>query len=157
MSVTEQSRTDSILLDDNNKLVYSLYTIDKSRTPVKRLDLILDTGAFITVLRKDRAELNNYPIVKEKGCIIAGFSEKGLVCDLRLIDKVVFCGFEINNVIVATPHDNHISVSEVLGMNVLENFKLTLDFDKGRLESSLRGQFESKKPKYQSGEVHLVG
>lgn len=116
----------------------------------------MDTGAFITVLRKERAELNNYPIVKEKGCIIAGFSEKGLVCDLRLIDKVVFCGFEINNVIIATPHDNHISVSEVLGMNVLENFKLTLDLDNERLESSFRGQFESKKLKYQSGAVHLI-
>ena len=133
-----------------------MYTVDKSRSPVKRLDLIIDTGAFITVIRKDRAELNNYPIIKSKGCVIAGFSERGLVCDLRVIDKVIFCGFEINDVIVATPHNNNIQVSEVLGMNVLENFKLTLDFDNEQIETQLRNKFESKKPRYKSGIVNVV-
>ena len=156
MSKIKESRQDKLIVDADNKIIYSLYTVDKSRSPVKRLDLILDTGAFITVLRKDRAELNNYPIIKEKGCIIAGFSEKGIVCDLRLIDKVVFCGFEVNKVIVATPHENSVPVSEVLGMNILENFKLTLDFDNGQLETSLRKTFVSRKPKYSSGEIHMI-
>jgi len=138
-----------------NVIRVSLMTIDSSRIPAKELSLMFDTGAFITLIRKDRAELNGYKILEEKGCIISGFSEKGLICDLRKIPSAVFCGHRIDDVIIATPHDDGVLVSEVLGMNILENFMFGMDLDSREIYTKKRATFTSLKPKYQSGSVSL--
>ena len=68
---------------NENTVRITLFTVDKSHKPIKQFPLLFDTGAFITLIRKERAILNGYKIIEENGCIISGFSEKGLVCDLR--------------------------------------------------------------------------
>jgi len=138
-----------------NKIIIPFVTIDDSRVPVKKFPLLFDTGAFITLVRKDRAERNNYKIIEENGCIISGFSEKGLVCDLRKIPTVVFCGFRMDDVLVATPHDDGVPVTEVLGMNILENFSIGLDFAMAEIYVNIRRGFVSQKPRYQCGSVSL--
>jgi hypothetical protein len=130
-----------------------LVTIDKSRSPVKRLELIVDTGAFVTLINKGKAEENGYKIIEERGLKISGFTEKGLLCDLRLIPVAVFCGFRIENAIIATPHHNDIAVTEVLGMNILENFSFGFDFEKSEIYLAARKSFISQKPRYACGDI----
>ena len=137
----------------DNKTQVSLVTIDNSHVPMKRIHLLFDTGAFITLIRKDRAESNGFKIYKERSCVITGFSEKGLVCDLRKIPTAIFCGFRVDDVLVATPHEDGVPVIEVLGMNILENFSFGLDFEKEEIYINIRKGFVSQKPKYQCGNV----
>ncbi|MCL2170582.1 MAG: retropepsin-like domain-containing protein [Defluviitaleaceae bacterium] len=133
----------------------SIMIIDHSRIPAKPLELVIDTGAFITVIRKETAERLGLRVVDMRGCLISGFSERGMVCDLRLIPTMVFCGFRINDVLVATPHDDGINVTEVLGMNILENFSFGMDFGSEEIFAGVRGEFISQKPRYKCGEISV--
>ncbi|MCL2016641.1 MAG: hypothetical protein FWG68_10395 [Defluviitaleaceae bacterium] len=139
-----------------NRILTRLITVDKSRKPVKEINLQLDTGAFITTMTKDLAVEKGYKIVKEKGCAISGFSEKGLLCDLRVIPILIFCGIVVENALFATPHEDNTPIASVLGMNILENFNLGLNFDTREIMANIRGKFVSQKPKYQSGDVYLL-
>ena len=138
-----------------NKLIVHIQSVDyQNRSlPVIQHDLLIDTGAFITMLNKANAEERGYPIIDEKGCAISGFSQKGLLCDLRKIPVIIFCGFTIRDVIIATPHYDNVMVSEVLGMNVLENFDIGLEQTKGEIYLNKRASLVSEKPKYKSGAV----
>ena len=138
-----------------NVIKATFTTIDDSRNPVRRFQLLYDTGAFITLINKDRAVLNRYAVFEEKGCIISGFSEKGLVCDLRKIPTVIFCGFRIDDVLIATPHDDDVRVTEVLGMNILENFIFGVVIANEEIYMNSRSSFVSQKPKYKCGQVSL--
>ncbi|MCL2014595.1 MAG: retropepsin-like domain-containing protein [Oscillospiraceae bacterium] len=149
------TRTERLTIDES-KINIDLVTIDDTNRPAKNFNLILDTGAFITLIRKDRAQKNGYKIEKERACRIAGFSEKGLLCDLRRIPTAVFCGFRLDDIIVATPHDDGIEVSEVLGMNIIENFNLGLDLDEEQIYLNVRHNFVSQKPRYQCGKVSVI-
>jgi len=140
---------------NGNKMVISPISIDSSSRPAKDLDLIIDTGAFITLINRTTAEVNGYKIIEEKSCHISGFSEKGLLCDLRIIPTMIFCGFEIKDVIIATPADGGVKVSEVLGMNILENFDFGFNLTKKEIYINKRTNFISDKPRYQSGEVNV--
>jgi hypothetical protein len=141
-----------------NKIIIHIQSVDyqNRKMPVNQHSLQIDTGAFITMLNKSSAEERGYPIVDEKGCAISGFSQQGLLCDVRKIPVVIFCGFTIKDVIIATPHHDNVAVSEVLGMNVLENFDFGLNQDKGEIYLNKRDSFASEKPKYKSGEVSLL-
>ena len=141
---------------ENGKVVVRLASIHETRAPVRNFELLLDTGAIITLLNKERADGYGYKIVKEKGCELSGFSEKGLLCDFRVIPTIVFCGFKIKDVHVATPHFNGVQVTEVLGMNLLENFDFGVSLTKEELFLNARRGFESQKPRYKCGEVSLI-
>jgi predicted aspartyl protease len=138
----------------SNKIYVDLITVDDSRIPIKRLNLVLDTGAFMTLISKKKADRYGYKIIEKEVCSISGFSEKGLVCDLRKVPSAVFCNYRIEDVMIATPH-NDIPVVEVLGMNILENFNLGFDFADEKIFARKRGGFTSQKPKYQCGEVSI--
>ncbi|MCL2169351.1 MAG: retroviral-like aspartic protease family protein [Defluviitaleaceae bacterium] len=141
-----------------NKLVAVLGSINASERnrPVQELPLIVDTGAFITLINKDTAENHGYKIDNNKTIIITGFSEKGMICDLRKIPALVFCGFVIQDVLIATPQSHEVKVPEVLGMNILENFNFAFDMDEHLIYLNKRGEFVSDKPHYKSGEVVLL-
>ncbi|MDR2168281.1 MAG: hypothetical protein LBE35_10620 [Clostridiales bacterium] len=145
---------DSIRLA-SGQIFARLVSVDGSRKPAKTLLLIVDTGAFITVINKEKAEESGYKIIEERGLNIRGFSEKGLVCDLRVIPEAVFCGFRIKDVLVATPHDDGVKVSEVLGMNILENFSFGFDLNESEIYLSARGDFISQKPHYSCGDISI--
>jgi hypothetical protein len=142
----------------DNKMIINIQSVDPQnrQQPVTEVDLLIDTGAFITMINKKTADTNGYPIISEKSCAISGFSQKDLLCDLRKISLMVFCGFTIKDVIVATPHYDNIMGSEVLGMNVLENFDIGLEQNKGEIYLNKRASFTSDKPRYKSGAVSLL-
>ena len=76
--------------------------------------------------------------------------------DVRKISAAVFCGYRMSDVLVATPHFDDVSVTEVLGLNILENFHIGLNFEKEELYAQIRTDFVSQKPKYQCGNVRLA-
>ena len=141
---------------ERNIIMATFTSINSTRSPVDSFPLLLDTGAFITLIGKDRANLYGYAVFEEKGCIISGFSEKGLICDLRKIPTVIFCGFRIDDVLIATPHYDDVRVTEVLGMNILENFIFGIDIANEEIYMNTRQTFVSQKPKYKSGYVSLI-
>jgi len=149
------SHTENII-NVESKIIIGLITIDDTAIPAKQFDLLFDTGAFITLIRKDRALEHGYKIVEEKACAISGFSEKGLLCDLRRIPTAVFCGFRLDDILVATPHDDGVKVVEVLGMNIIENFDFGFSLSKNEIHLNVRRGFVSQKPKYQCGKVSVV-
>jgi predicted aspartyl protease len=53
----------------------------------------------------------------------------GLVCDLRKVSYAMLYDFVIKDVIVATPSDDDVIITEVIGMNVLEKLQFGVDFD----------------------------
>jgi hypothetical protein len=67
----------------------------------------------------------------------------------------VFCGFRIENVVVATPHHDGVAVTEVLGMNILENFDFGLSLAKSEIYLSPEADFASQKPKYSCGGISI--
>ena len=154
ISYSHKGQVDTI----QNKLIVHVQSVDyKNRNlPVVQHDLLIDTGAFITMLNKTSAEECGYPIIDERGCAISGFSQQGLLCDVRKIPIIIFCGFIIKDVIITTPHDDHVIVSEVLGMNVLENFDFGLSQTNDELYLNKRNFVVSEKPKYQSGAIGLL-
>jgi hypothetical protein len=85
-----------------------------------------------------------------------GITDIGLVCDLRKVSYITLCGFEIRDVIVATPREDSAVINEVLGMNVLEKFDLGYDLDNNWLYLSKRLSAVTRvKPEYVCGSVVL--
>ncbi|MCL2717250.1 MAG: hypothetical protein FWE14_00495 [Lachnospiraceae bacterium] len=56
-----------------------------------------------------------------------GINDIGLVCDLRKVSFVVLYDFVVNDVLIATPSEDDVVITEVLGMNVLEKFHFGFD------------------------------
>jgi len=140
----------------DNQAFIDLYSVENSRTPMTRLPFMLDTGAFITTMTKENALKNNFKIDTPKALQIGGFGGGSILCDLRVIPTLVFCGYKMQNALIATPSHDNIAIKEVVGMNVLENFQIGLDFALCELYANNRGYFISQKPKYQCGEVSLM-
>ena len=141
-----------------NKIYIEVKSVDanKTKNPINYLNLQLDTGAFITLINKFTAEEHDYKIIKPKSCGINGFSQQGLICDLRTIPYSIFCEFIIKDFIIATPCSNDVNVTEVLGMNLLENFNFGFDFSDNKIFLSKRLNFISGLPKYKIGEINKV-
>jgi len=145
----------SLKIKDNQAFI-DLYSIDNSNTPAKKLTFLLDTGAFMTTLLKETAIDNGYKIHTPKAFVIGGFGGGSVLCDLRVIPMLLFCNYKIKDAIIATPNADNIPINEVVGMNILENFQIGVDFALRELYANSRGKFVSQKPKYQSGEVSLM-
>ena len=141
---------------ENNQAFIEVYSVDNSRKPVKPLIFMLDTGAFMTTMQKENAIKNGYKIHTPKALIIGGFGGGSVLCDLRVIPTLLFCGYKIKDAIIATPNADNIAINEVVGMNILENFQFGIDFALSELYANIRGKYVSQKPKYQCGEVSLM-
>ncbi|MDR0220116.1 MAG: hypothetical protein LBI54_01770 [Lachnospiraceae bacterium] len=55
-------------------------------------------------------------------------TDVGLVCDTRKVSLVMLSDFIVEDVIIATPRDDGVLITEVLGMNVLEKFHIGFDY-----------------------------
>lgn len=58
-----------------------------------------------------------------------GINDVGLICDLRKVSFIVLYDFVVNDVMIATPSDDDVIITEVLGMNVLEKFNFGFDLE----------------------------
>ena len=90
------------------------------------VDYIFDTGAFITVLTRDEAELlgfiDKYTI--QANVVLEGFSGSCLV-DIKDIPGLIIGGRRLEGVKVAVPQSE--TDKNILGLNVIELFKYYID------------------------------
>ncbi|MCL2016360.1 MAG: hypothetical protein FWG68_08970 [Defluviitaleaceae bacterium] len=145
----------SVETKDNQAFIV-LHSIDNSRQPVKELRFLLDTGAFITTMQKEMAIKHGFKVTVPNAIEIGGFGGSKIFCDLRVIPTLIFCGYKMQDVIIATPTADKLPITEVVGMNILENFQFGVDFALCELYANARGRYISQKPKYQCGEVSLM-
>jgi len=102
----------------------------------RRLNLILDTGAYITVISRRTAIYCGFDKLPSKVVTINGFGGNGETADavripgLRILDKL------ITDVPVLIPHRKDLT-QEVLGLNVLEYFNYYIDTENSRLYMKL--------------------
>ncbi|MCL1997193.1 MAG: retropepsin-like domain-containing protein [Turicibacter sp.] len=146
---------DLLEVKDNQSFI-TLYSVDNSDHPMKPLVFLLDTGAFMTTMQKEKAIECGFKVDTPKAFVIGGFGGGSVLCDLRVIPTLLFCNYKIKDAVIATPNADNIPINEVVGMNILENFQIGVDFALRELYANIRGKFVSQKPKYQSGEVSLM-
>ena len=85
-----------------------------------------------------------------------GITDIGLVYDLRRIPTAVFCGYVVNDVIVASPNEDNAKITEILGMNVLGRFHTGLDFANKKIYLTLHDSYKCGNPKYTCGDITLA-
>ena len=95
-------------------------------------------------------------IIEEGFRSIGGFGGAEILCDLREIPELTFCGYSIKNVRIATQQNESIGMHEVIGMNILKNFLIGLDLDHDRVLLNKRKVVISAKPEYSCGEISLL-
>jgi predicted aspartyl protease len=105
------------------------------------LHLVLDTGAYITVISRGTAERCGFDRLPKKATTFSGFCGS-MNADFVRIPGLMILGRLITNVPVLIPHDMyHIDektgkmrqTQEVLGLNVLEYYKFYVDTENDRL------------------------
>ncbi|MDR0220033.1 MAG: hypothetical protein LBI54_01355 [Lachnospiraceae bacterium] len=62
-----------------------------------------------------------------------GITDIGIMFDLRKVSSLEFCGYIVKDVIVATPSESDFLITDVIGMNILEKFRIALDFEYDKL------------------------
>jgi hypothetical protein len=195
--VIEYQTNGSVEIDKLERPAVRLATFDgvQKATSLGVLNLVVDTGAYITVINKITAENGNYPIVAENALMLYGFFGKGIIkrevvkkgkdvdstvgndfrlnplqaktilernglhnvgllCDLRVIPAVAFCGFMLEDVVIATPVADDADITEVLGMNVLGYFQFGIDLDRKKIY--LRkgdGGYEPSDSRFRCGKI----
>jgi len=96
------------------------------------IDFIFDTGAFLTVINRRTAVglgfLHRFTV--QTGISLNGFSGSCLA-DLKEIPGLIIGGRRLEGVKVAVPHDD--TDMSILGLNVLEHFKYTIDTENDRI------------------------
>lgn len=98
---------------------------------VSNVDMVLDTGAFVTVLSKETAIDAGLPLGTGKPVSLRGFSYEHDTIQGELIElpRIVVGKHFIYDVKVVIPLED-IEVVEVLGENVLEYMIYTVDHEK---------------------------
>jgi hypothetical protein len=189
-----------IEIDKHGRPVVRLTTFDKPHGSGRHdfLNIVVDSGASVTTLKKGTANYNEYKIVKPKAIILFGVNDKGiissklsnkgispesiisadihkdaektkrflidnglpdvgLVYDLRVIPLVVFCGYKIEDMIVATPTEDNTDITEVLGMNVLGRFDFGISLERKLICLSVNtGLYTPPDPMYACGSISLA-
>jgi len=125
---------------DLDRAIKALMTCGKSRTEAYEYLRAHRGKNLIESLR------NNY-----------GITDIGLVCDLRRVSYAVLHNYIVKDVIVATPSDDGVVVTELIGMNLLEKFNISLDIDGKWLYLSKRsGNDVYVNPDYACGSVSFL-
>ena len=168
---SKQYRVGNILLDTGatltslNKKVADLkkYPIIKYGEPVVMGFTDLDRAIkALSACGKSRTEAYEY-LKRHRGKNLIeslrndyGITGIGLVCDLRRVSYAVLHKYVVKDVIIATPSDDGIVITELIGMNLLEKFSFGLDVDDKWLYLSKRASGGAYvNPDYACGNVFL--
>ena len=102
-----------------------------SDTNASNIDLIFDTGAFVTVLSRPTARKISLPLGLGKPATLRGFSREHdiIAGELINIPCLMIGKHFIHDVKAVIPLDD-VDVAEVLGENVLEYMNYTVDHNK---------------------------
>jgi len=91
-----------------------------------RINYIFDTGAYITVINKEIAAIFGFDLLPP---IVSNIALKGFAgeCtgDMKIIPGLIIGSYMLKNIKVAIPYAD--IKSNILGLNVLENFNYFLD------------------------------
>lgn len=120
----------SKIVRENGHLIVEV-TVPISGKSKSKIDLILDTGAYVTVISKPTAQRIKLPVGTGKPASLHGFTEEQapIAGELIEVPQMVLGKHTVNDFKVIVPLDD-IVVSEVLGDNVLNYFIYTVDNDK---------------------------
>lgn len=96
------------------------------------VDFVFDTGAFLTVLTQDSATRLGFTncFTIQKDIQLSGFAG-GCLADLKEVPGFVIGGRKLEGVKVAVPHIN--TDANILGLNVIENFKYFIDTEHDKI------------------------
>ena len=122
--------------DIYNQYMVDMFEIgDTNDKALMKIPFVFDCGATYTVLNKDMAEMRKWNIFKREGVYLGSYITDGkyIVYDLRKIPKLIFGVKQIENLVVATPSDGRIKVSNLLGRSFIDNFGHGVDPDNGRI------------------------
>ena len=102
--------------------------LDKESRYNKPISLIVDTGAFVTIINKETA--NRYKLdllpIKLRDHPLGGFAGSTKV-DLVEVPQIIIGNRTISDVVVAIPQIE--TTQNILGLNILEYFKFYVDTD----------------------------
>jgi hypothetical protein len=168
----QQYRVGNILLDTGatvtslNKKVADLkkYPIIKYSEPVVMGFTDLDRAIkALATCGKSRTEAYEY-LKRHRGKNLIeslrndySITGIGLVCDLRRVSYAVLFKYVVKDVIIATPSEDGIVITELIGMNLLEKFNFGLDVEDKWLYLSKRTSVNAHvNPDYTCGNVSLI-
>ncbi len=120
-----------------------------------RINFILDTGAYITVISRQTAIFNGYNTVLKKNVPLTGFIKGNEFADLIEIPGLIIGNKLITKVRVLVPHNEEI-VQEVLGQNVLEYFNYFMDTKNSRLYFGLNDNPQLHSKELWCGEIFTI-
>lgn len=98
---------------------------------ISKIDLVFDTGAYITVVSRETARKARLPLGMGIPAKLQGFSNEQapIAGELIEVPRIMLGKHFVYDVKVAVPLED-IAVAEVLGENVLEYFNYTVDHEK---------------------------
>ena len=101
----------------------------------EKIDFILDTGAFITVISRDIAELFGYDKLPKIPSKIKGYTGEA-PADFVRIPGLKVLNIELVDVPVLIPYNKELK-QNILGLNVLEYFEYSIQTKKDKMYISL--------------------
>ena len=101
----------------------------------EKIDFILDTGAFITVISRDIAELFGYDKLPKIPSKIKGYTGEA-PADFVRIPGLKILNIELVDVPVLIPYNKELK-QNILGLNVLEYFEYSIQTKNDRMYISL--------------------
>ena len=113
-----------------NQYIVEMIEIDVQTGSIEVIEFIFDSGATYTQLNKDLAEYRGWVIFKN-GLKLGSYIKDAppTVFDLRKIPKLSFGIRQITDLVVATPVDGNVKVSNLLGRSFIDNFAHGVDPD----------------------------
>ena len=106
---------------------------DKAYT--EKIDFILDTGAFITVISRDIAVMFGYDKLPKIPSKIKGYTGES-PADFVRIPGLKVLNVELVDLPVLIPHEKELK-QNILGLNVLEYFEYLVETKKDKITISL--------------------
>ncbi len=125
--------TDALTLENDGHYHIHVPTLYESGSfSNERIDFILDTGAYITVITRKEAALLGFigQYTVRHDIPLEGFAG-GCLADIMEIPGMVLGGQFLKGVKVAVPHVD--TATNILGLNVLDLFKFLVDTENRQL------------------------
>jgi clan AA aspartic protease (TIGR02281 family) len=101
----------------------------------EKIDFILDTGAFITVISRDIAELFGYDKLPKIPSKIKGYTGEA-PADFVRIPGLKILNTELYDVPVLIPHNKELK-QNILGLNILEYFEYLIETNNDKIHIRL--------------------
>jgi len=119
------------------------------------VNLILDTGAYLTVLSRSTAIRCGFDKLPSKVVPLNGFGGRGELADAVRIPSLKILNKLVTDVPVLIPHRKDLT-QEVLGLNVLEYFNYYVDTGNSRLYLKLNPSPKPYDPSLACGQIFTL-